>query len=141
MRRSFSATVSLSCRRGPGRSSTSFRCRSVAIAPLMRYCEIRITDRSARNCGNSSDQKSQRNWSSVAERARLPSEMEPVSLDGSEVGPAAVAADSTSRLEAAFERGRPALICYLPLGDPSAGEGLAELYADCGVDILEIGVP
>jgi len=67
--------------------------------------------------------------------------MEPVFLDGSEVRPTAVAADPTSRLEVAFERGRPALICYLPLGDPSAGEGLAELYADCGVDILEIGVP
>lgn len=48
---------------------------------------------------------------------------------------------ATSRLAAAFERGRPALICYLPLGDPAAGEGLGELYVDCGVDILEIGVP
>jgi tryptophan synthase alpha chain len=45
------------------------------------------------------------------------------------------------RLEQAFERGRPALICYLPLGDPAAGDGLAGLYAESGVDILEIGVP
>ena len=44
------------------------------------------------------------------------------------------------RLAAAFERGR-ALICYLPLGDPAAGDDLPELYRDCGVDILEIGVP
>src|SRR5437764_14557472 len=46
-----------------------------------------------------------------------------------------------NRLERAFGRGRPALICYLPLGDPAAGEGLAQLYAECGVDVLEIGVP
>jgi tryptophan synthase alpha chain len=46
-----------------------------------------------------------------------------------------------NRLERAFGRGRPALICYLPLGDPAAGEGLAQLYAESGVDILEIGVP
>lgn len=44
------------------------------------------------------------------------------------------------RLAAAFARGR-ALICYLPLGDPAAGVGLPELYRDCGVDVLEIGVP
>jgi len=44
------------------------------------------------------------------------------------------------RLAAAFARSR-ALICYLPLGDPAAGDDLAELYRDCGVDILEIGVP
>jgi tryptophan synthase alpha chain len=75
----------------------------------------------------------------VAERTRRRPEMEPVSVNDSQGSPAA--AEPRSRLEAAFERGRPALICYLPLGDPSAGEGLAELYADCGVDILEIGVP
>jgi tryptophan synthase alpha chain len=45
------------------------------------------------------------------------------------------------RLARAFGQGRPALICYLPLGDPAAGDGLPELYRDCGVDILEIGVP
>lgn len=50
-------------------------------------------------------------------------------------------APRVSRLQAAFERGRPALICYLPLGDPEAGDGLAKLYSECGVDILEIGVP
>src|SRR3982751_5697696 len=45
------------------------------------------------------------------------------------------------RLAAAFAAGRPALICYLPLGDPAGGDDLAGLYAECGVDILEIGVP
>lgn len=54
---------------------------------------------------------------------------------------AVVAVARSSRLAAAFEKGRPALICYLPLGDPAAGEDLAELYDECGVDILEIGVP
>jgi tryptophan synthase alpha chain len=45
------------------------------------------------------------------------------------------------RLAAAFGRGRPALICYLPLGDPAGGMDLPELYAECGVDVLEFGVP
>lgn len=45
------------------------------------------------------------------------------------------------RLAAAFRPGRPALICYLPIGDPAGGEDLPELYAECGVDVLEIGVP
>ncbi|MDX6573811.1 MAG: tryptophan synthase alpha chain, partial [Gaiellales bacterium] len=49
-----------------------------------------------------------------------------------------VAAD---RLAASFRPGRPALICYLPLGDPAGGDDLPQLYRDCGVDILEIGVP
>ena len=45
------------------------------------------------------------------------------------------------RLAAAFARERPALICYLPLGDPFGADDLAEAYAECGVDVLEIGVP
>jgi tryptophan synthase alpha chain len=49
-----------------------------------------------------------------------------------------VAAD---RLASRFRPGRPALICYLPLGDPAGGDDLPELYRDCGVDVLEIGVP
>jgi tryptophan synthase alpha chain len=44
-------------------------------------------------------------------------------------------------LGAAFANGRRGLICYLPLGDPEGGEDLPQLYADCGVDVLEIGVP
>jgi tryptophan synthase alpha chain len=50
-------------------------------------------------------------------------------------------ANAPGRLAAAFRPGRPALICYLPLGDPEGDEDLPELYRDCGVDILEIGVP
>jgi len=45
------------------------------------------------------------------------------------------------RLEAAFARPRPALICYLPLGDPRGDEDLPELYEKSGVDVLEFGVP
>ena len=45
------------------------------------------------------------------------------------------------RLASSFEPGRAALICYLPLGDPAGDDDLPELYRECGVDILEIGVP
>jgi tryptophan synthase alpha chain len=45
------------------------------------------------------------------------------------------------RLASCFSRGRPTLICYLPLGDPSADEDLPQLYRECGVDVLEVGVP
>jgi tryptophan synthase alpha subunit len=45
------------------------------------------------------------------------------------------------RLASAFARGRPALICYLPLGDPAGWDDLPELYVECGVDVLEFGVP
>ncbi|MHB8620541.1 MAG: tryptophan synthase subunit alpha [Chloroflexota bacterium] len=46
-----------------------------------------------------------------------------------------------NRLDLAFAQGRPALVCYLPLGDPLLPHGAAQLYAECGVDVLEIGVP
>jgi tryptophan synthase alpha chain len=46
-----------------------------------------------------------------------------------------------SRLEAVFRRNRPALIAYVPLGDPSLPYDLPTDYADAGVDVLEIGVP
>jgi tryptophan synthase alpha chain len=45
------------------------------------------------------------------------------------------------RLAHAFAAGHPVLICYLPIGDPAGGDDLPELYAECGVDVLEIGVP
>jgi tryptophan synthase alpha chain len=48
---------------------------------------------------------------------------------------------ASERLASCFRPGRPALICYLPLGDPAGGDDLPELYRDCGVDVLEIGVP
>ena len=66
-------------------------------------------------------------------------------IDGpaaSAIAPDPHAADPTvDRLTRAFRPGRSALICYLPLGDPEAGYNLAKLYRDCGVDVLEIGVP
>ena len=46
-----------------------------------------------------------------------------------------------NRLDDAFARERPALICYLPLGDPAVPADLADVYVECGVDVLEIGVP
>lgn len=46
-----------------------------------------------------------------------------------------------NRIDAVFEGGRRALICYLPLGDPRVTEAAARIYAECGVDVLEIGVP
>jgi tryptophan synthase alpha chain len=64
-----------------------------------------------------------------------------VELDQPETLAAVAVAAPTDRLTLAFKQGRPALICYLPLGDPETGDGLPELYRDCGVDILEIGVP
>ena len=48
---------------------------------------------------------------------------------------------ASDRLARAFQPRRPALICYVPLGDPAVGDDLPDLYRDCGVDILEIGVP
>lgn len=55
--------------------------------------------------------------------------------------PARTPAAAPDRLAAAFGPDRAALICYLPIGDPAGGDDLPELYADCGVDVLEIGVP
>lgn len=34
----------------------------------------------------------------------------------------------------------PALVCYLPLGDPLVPVEMVDLYADAGVDVLEIGM-
>jgi tryptophan synthase alpha chain len=33
------------------------------------------------------------------------------------------------------------LACYLPVGDPLIPTGLADVYAACGVDIIELGMP
>ncbi len=46
-----------------------------------------------------------------------------------------------NRLDETLRERRPALICYLPLGDPAMPRGLAELYIKSGVDVLEIGLP
>jgi tryptophan synthase alpha chain len=58
-------------------------------------------------------------------------------LERSETAPAGL----ENRIDAVFARPHPALICYVPLGDPAIGFELPELYAECGVDVLEIGVP
>ena len=39
------------------------------------------------------------------------------------------------------ETHRPILVCYLPLGDPAINFDLAALYAECGVDVFEVGIP
>jgi tryptophan synthase alpha chain len=46
-----------------------------------------------------------------------------------------------NRIDSVFARSRPALICYLPLGDPAIGFELPDIYAGAGVDVFEIGVP
>jgi tryptophan synthase alpha chain len=45
-----------------------------------------------------------------------------------------------NRIDLALAR-RPALVAYLPLGDPCAPAGLAALYAQEGVDVIEVGLP
>lgn len=47
----------------------------------------------------------------------------------------------TNRLDDALGSKRPALMCYLPLGDPEIPADAVERYVDAGVDVLEIGVP
>ena len=46
----------------------------------------------------------------------------------------------SNRIDAAFKR-RKALICYVPAGDPLFPDEYADIFVDCGVDILEIGLP
>ncbi len=36
---------------------------------------------------------------------------------------------------------KPLLTCYLPIGDPALPADLAAIYADCGVDVFEVGIP
>lgn len=45
-------------------------------------------------------------------------------------------------LTARFTPGRPAVVCYVPLGDPILPPGvMLDAYADAGVDVLEVGIP
>ncbi len=45
-------------------------------------------------------------------------------------------------LTARFTPGRPAVVCYVPLGDPLlAPEPMLDAYTDAGVDVLEVGIP
>lgn len=52
-----------------------------------------------------------------------------------------VTAPVHNHLDAALRRDQPALMCYLPLGDPRLPADAVERYVDAGVDVLEIGVP
>lgn len=52
------------------------------------------------------------------------------------------AGERAERLERAVRRGgSPALICYVPLGDPAVACDVPAIYAAEGVDVLEVGVP
>ena len=46
-----------------------------------------------------------------------------------------------NRLDATFLTRRPLLACYLPVGDPLVPLHYTQIYMDCGVDILELGMP
>lgn len=46
----------------------------------------------------------------------------------------------SNNIDKAFQRGK-ALICYAPLGDPHFLDEHMDIYVDCGVDIIEIGIP
>jgi tryptophan synthase alpha chain len=48
---------------------------------------------------------------------------------------------SSRRLDEALAKGRPGLVCYLPLGDPLVSEDLATALLEAGADVLEVGVP
>jgi len=51
--------------------------------------------------------------------------------------------DAFKRLDAALKRGRPSLICYLPVGDPriESEEEYLRVLIDEGADVIELGVP
>jgi tryptophan synthase alpha chain len=46
-----------------------------------------------------------------------------------------------NRLDEKLAGRRPLLTCYLPVGDPLIPAEMTEVYIDCGVDILELGMP
>jgi tryptophan synthase alpha chain len=46
-----------------------------------------------------------------------------------------------NRLDARAKAARPLLACYFPLGDPVFDDGLRDIYAEEGVDIVELGLP
>ena len=45
-----------------------------------------------------------------------------------------------NRIDSAFSNHLP-LICFAPICDPMVPDNLIEIYHDCGVDIIEIGLP
>ena len=46
-----------------------------------------------------------------------------------------------NRLDEKLAGRRPLLTCYLPVGDPLIPVEVTQVYIDCGVDILELGMP
>lgn len=46
-----------------------------------------------------------------------------------------------NRLDERAAGGRPLLACYFPMGDPFFDDAMRDIYADSGVDILELGIP
>lgn len=46
-----------------------------------------------------------------------------------------------NRLDKLKKRNSPILTCYLPGGDPFLVKNQSEIYASCGVDVFEIGIP
>ncbi len=46
-----------------------------------------------------------------------------------------------NRLDQKLASGHPILACYLPVGDPLIAQELADIYVECGVDIVELGMP
>ncbi len=46
-----------------------------------------------------------------------------------------------NKLDAALATGRPVLTCYYPAGDPRTPIELLDIYAQCGVDVVELGLP
>lgn len=62
--------------------------------------------------------------------------------DGAHTGPGDGPPTGADALAARFVPGRPAVVCYVPLGDPSlAPDAMLDAYADADVDVLEVGVP
>lgn len=46
-----------------------------------------------------------------------------------------------NRLDQRLAGRRPLLTCYFPVGDPAMPRELLQLYAECGVDVVELGLP
>jgi tryptophan synthase alpha chain len=46
-----------------------------------------------------------------------------------------------NRLDEKLAGRRPLLTCYLPVGDPLIPVEVTQVYIDCGVDVLELGMP
>ena len=49
--------------------------------------------------------------------------------------------NSTNRFHQLKQTKAPILTCYLPFSDPLIFKGIEEVYADCGVDVIELGLP